>query len=244
VVSLAAGLAAAGVRPAFGTNEKITICHAAGQEGTTKFVTLELPPAAVFGPGGHFNENGTPAAGHEQDYMGPCRGDTTSTETTGTTETTETTTTETTTTETTTTTDTETEPPTTETTPSPPCPNGEPPIHGQDGNPGNDACDPCAPPVNVEKCPPPGDSTTIATETTPTETQPPLDTGPGPGPIYCPPGTHGTYPNCKGNEPPASPPAKPQTSSTSTKKKAKPKPPPTCPPGKPFAGKCGVQGSG
>lgn len=52
--------------------EKVTICHAAGQAGTTKFVTLELPPAGVAA---HFTNNGTPKAGHELDYFGPCIND-------------------------------------------------------------------------------------------------------------------------------------------------------------------------
>lgn len=51
---------------------KVTICHAAGQEGTTQYVTLNISVNAVYGPGGHFNENGTTQAGHEQDYLGPC----------------------------------------------------------------------------------------------------------------------------------------------------------------------------
>ena len=53
--------------------ETITICHAAGQDGTLMFVTLNLPYQAVYGVGGHFNENGTPQAGHENDYLGPCQ---------------------------------------------------------------------------------------------------------------------------------------------------------------------------
>lgn len=52
--------------------DKITICHAAGQAGTTKFVTLTIDYHAVFGPAGHFYENGTPRAGHEDDYFGTC----------------------------------------------------------------------------------------------------------------------------------------------------------------------------
>lgn len=59
--------------------EKITICHAAGQAGTTQFVTLELPFQAVFGNGGHFNEDGTTQAGHEDDYLGECEEEETST---------------------------------------------------------------------------------------------------------------------------------------------------------------------
>ena len=60
---------------AFATVDKITICHATGQSGTDHFVTLELPYQAVYGNGGHFNENGTPQAGHEDDYLGACVGD-------------------------------------------------------------------------------------------------------------------------------------------------------------------------
>lgn len=52
--------------------EQVTICHGAGQEGTTHFVTLTLSWNAVYGQGGHFYENGTTRAGHEQDYLGAC----------------------------------------------------------------------------------------------------------------------------------------------------------------------------
>jgi hypothetical protein len=58
---------------------KITICHAAGlADEPANWVTLSLPPNAVYGQNGasaHFNEQGTPLAGHEQDYLGPCEGD-------------------------------------------------------------------------------------------------------------------------------------------------------------------------
>jgi hypothetical protein len=53
--------------------DKVTICHAAGQEGTTHFNTLNISYNAAFGPAGHFYEDGTPRAGHEQDYLGQCR---------------------------------------------------------------------------------------------------------------------------------------------------------------------------
>jgi hypothetical protein len=56
-------------------HSKLTICHAAGQDGTTKFVTLTISENAVYGRkgnAGHFEENGTPRAGHEQDYFGAC----------------------------------------------------------------------------------------------------------------------------------------------------------------------------
>ena len=60
----------------------VTICHAAGQDDTTHFVTLTIGEPAVYGPGGHFNEDGTPAAGHELDYFGECVGEEDNTTTT------------------------------------------------------------------------------------------------------------------------------------------------------------------
>jgi LPXTG-motif cell wall-anchored protein len=57
------------------TEKKVVICHAAGQAGTTHYNTLEISENAVYGRNGnagHFEENGTPQAGHEQDYFGPC----------------------------------------------------------------------------------------------------------------------------------------------------------------------------
>lgn len=58
----------------------ITFCHVAGlAEDPANTITLTLPEQAVFGQAGHFNENGTPKAGHEQDYLGECEPDTTST---------------------------------------------------------------------------------------------------------------------------------------------------------------------
>ena len=52
--------------------ENVTICHAAGLDGTTHYETLTIGYEAVYGPAGHFYENGTPQAGHEQDYLGAC----------------------------------------------------------------------------------------------------------------------------------------------------------------------------
>jgi hypothetical protein len=52
--------------------EQVTLCHAAGLAGTTHFVTITVGYPAAYGPAGHFNENGTPQAGHEEDYLGPC----------------------------------------------------------------------------------------------------------------------------------------------------------------------------
>ena len=55
--------------------DKVQFCHAAGQSDTDQFVTLCDSVNAVINPGnaGHFDENGTPRAGHEQDYFGACR---------------------------------------------------------------------------------------------------------------------------------------------------------------------------
>ena len=76
---IAAGAVSAG-RPA--TTEKVTICHARGLAGTTKFVTISPSVHAVYKrQGGHFFENGTPRAGHEQDYFGACITETTPTPT-------------------------------------------------------------------------------------------------------------------------------------------------------------------
>lgn len=64
----------------------ITFCHVAGNaEDPANSVTLTLPEQAVFGQAGHFNENGTPNAGHEHDYLGECQTTATTTTTTTTT---------------------------------------------------------------------------------------------------------------------------------------------------------------
>jgi hypothetical protein len=84
LVASMVGLALAG--PGAGTAsagaEKVVICHASGHAGTLKFETLEISPSAL---GAHFEENGTPKAGHEADYMGACTSTTTTTTTTTTT---------------------------------------------------------------------------------------------------------------------------------------------------------------
>lgn len=80
VVGLVAGVAGGALLLTASTSqaapeEKLTICHAAGQDDTTHFIELTLSPNGVFGGGdqaGHFNEDGTPKAGHEQDIFGPC----------------------------------------------------------------------------------------------------------------------------------------------------------------------------
>ena len=51
----------------------VTFCHVAGlAEDPANTVTITADEHAVFGQAGHFEENGTPRAGHEQDYLGPC----------------------------------------------------------------------------------------------------------------------------------------------------------------------------
>jgi hypothetical protein len=67
LVTLTLGLAAiASAAPP----EKVVICHAAGLEDVpANWVTLELPLEAL---NGHFDEQGTPQAGHEEDYFGTC----------------------------------------------------------------------------------------------------------------------------------------------------------------------------
>jgi hypothetical protein len=51
-----------------GDNDKITICHAAGRAGTTKYVEITVSKNASSA---HLDEHGTPRAGHEQDYIEP-----------------------------------------------------------------------------------------------------------------------------------------------------------------------------
>jgi LPXTG-motif cell wall-anchored protein len=73
VGALSAGSAAAS-RDDEHEHKKVTICHAAGQEGTDKYLTLTISEHAVYKDrGGHFYENGTPRAGHENDYFGECK---------------------------------------------------------------------------------------------------------------------------------------------------------------------------
>ncbi len=68
-------LAGASAAPALAGDDhpdNVTLCHASGLAGTTKYETLTVGYPAAFGPAGHFDENGTPNAGHEQDYLGEC----------------------------------------------------------------------------------------------------------------------------------------------------------------------------
>jgi hypothetical protein len=55
--------------PSYTAAPKVTICHAAGRAGTTHYIQLTI---SANGLAGHFDNNGTPKAGHELDYMGPC----------------------------------------------------------------------------------------------------------------------------------------------------------------------------
>jgi hypothetical protein len=45
---------------------KVTVCHASGREGTTKYVAIEV---SAHGANAHFTNNGTPKAGHELDFI-------------------------------------------------------------------------------------------------------------------------------------------------------------------------------
>jgi hypothetical protein len=49
--------------------DKVTICHAAGLDTTTHYIKITISVNAAFGQAGHFYENGTPRAGHEQDFI-------------------------------------------------------------------------------------------------------------------------------------------------------------------------------
>ena len=59
-------------------NDDVTLCHWAGRADGGKYETLTLPPQAA---NGHIDENGTPVAGHEADYLGPCSESSTTTTT-------------------------------------------------------------------------------------------------------------------------------------------------------------------
>lgn len=51
----------------------ITICHVAGlASDPANYITLNITLASAVGVAGHFGENGTPNAGHEQDTLGAC----------------------------------------------------------------------------------------------------------------------------------------------------------------------------
>jgi len=53
-----------------GQDDKITICHADGLDGTLKFSEITVAPSAASN---HLDlETGTPQAGHENDTLGPC----------------------------------------------------------------------------------------------------------------------------------------------------------------------------
>jgi len=49
-----------------GKAPKVTVCHAAGLAGTTKYVAITI---SANGLNGHFGNNGTPKAGHELDFI-------------------------------------------------------------------------------------------------------------------------------------------------------------------------------
>ncbi len=146
-----------------GPPPKIVICHVAGSaDDPANYITLELPYQAVYGIGGHFNEDGTTQAGHEQDTLGACNPPPPDDDPP-------------------TVTPTPTPTPTTPTstpTPTPPvdrCPPGMVPTNGKDGEPGNDECEypqtPTTPTVTTNP-EPPGTNPTTTTTTTPVTTTP------------------------------------------------------------------------
>ena len=77
---IAGALVFAGAVEAEGNHGKVTICHATSSE-TNPWQELTIGYQAVYGPAGHFSEPGSPNAGHEEDYEGPCQTTTTSTTT-------------------------------------------------------------------------------------------------------------------------------------------------------------------
>ena len=75
---IAGALVFAGAVEAEGNHGKVTICHATSSE-TNPWQELTIGYQAVYGPAGHFSEPGSPNAGHEEDYEGPCKDETTTT---------------------------------------------------------------------------------------------------------------------------------------------------------------------
>lgn len=52
--------------PTLARAPKVTVCHAAGLAGTTHYIAITI---SANGLRGHFLNNGTPKAGHEQDFI-------------------------------------------------------------------------------------------------------------------------------------------------------------------------------
>lgn len=73
ILAVAAAFVTLTLAATAGAGDKVTLCHAAGLEGTTQYVTITVGYPAAYGEAGHFYENGTPRAGHEQDYLGECK---------------------------------------------------------------------------------------------------------------------------------------------------------------------------
>lgn len=53
--------------PSLAKAAKVTVCHAAGRDGTTKYVSITISGNAGQNP--HIDDNGTTRAGHEDDYF-------------------------------------------------------------------------------------------------------------------------------------------------------------------------------
>ena len=62
----APGAGASAITTQSGAGDKITVCHAAGQAGTTHYISITVSVSASYA---HIDEHGTPQAGHELDYI-------------------------------------------------------------------------------------------------------------------------------------------------------------------------------
>lgn len=73
VLVTVAAIALAGSSNALATkSDKVYVCHATSSE-FNPYVTLYVPATETGYPQGHFTENGTQEAGHEEDYLGQCQ---------------------------------------------------------------------------------------------------------------------------------------------------------------------------
>jgi outer membrane biosynthesis protein TonB len=71
IAVLVAALFVLGTSAVIAKQDKVLVCHATSSEANP-YVTLEVPANEGGYPQGHYTENGTPKAGHEDDYLGAC----------------------------------------------------------------------------------------------------------------------------------------------------------------------------
>jgi len=70
LVALSIGLVVDRTTAQNGKDDKVTICHVAGNtDDPANYVTITI---SKNGLNGHFDQNGTPRQGHESDFMGEC----------------------------------------------------------------------------------------------------------------------------------------------------------------------------